>query len=83
MGKDSEVYRVTFKPLFLAVTTFEPGTKYKLIFKRVQAIHVTFIVHMFNVKLNFLIFSLNYFIADYFTSIPKILLLIQFIDNQA
>ncbi len=34
MGKDSEEYRVTFKPLFLAVTTFEPGTKYKLIFKR-------------------------------------------------
>ncbi len=33
MGKDSEEYRVTFKPLFLAVS-FEPGTKYKLIFKR-------------------------------------------------
>ena len=34
MGKDSEEYRVTFKPLFLAVTQSEAGLKYKLIFKR-------------------------------------------------
>jgi hypothetical protein len=34
VGKGSEEYRVTFKPLSLAVTSFEPGTKYKLIFKR-------------------------------------------------
>ncbi len=34
MGKSSEEYRVTFKPLTLAVSTFEHGTRYKLIFKR-------------------------------------------------
>ena len=34
IGKGSEEYRVTFKPLVLAVSMFEHGTKYKLIFKR-------------------------------------------------
>jgi hypothetical protein len=34
LGKGSEEYRVTFKPLVLAVSMFEHGTKYKLIFKR-------------------------------------------------
>jgi len=34
LGKGSEEYRVTFKPLVLAVSMFEPETRYKLIFKR-------------------------------------------------
>ncbi len=34
LGKGSEEYRVTFKPLVLAVSNFEQGTKFKLIFKR-------------------------------------------------
>ena len=34
IGKGSEEYRVTFKPLVLAVSMFEHGTKYRLVFKR-------------------------------------------------
>jgi hypothetical protein len=34
IGKGSDEYRVTFKPLVLAVSMFEPGSRYKLIFKR-------------------------------------------------
>ena len=34
IGKGSEEYRVTFKPIVLAVTNVNPGNKYQLIFKR-------------------------------------------------
>jgi len=34
LGKSSDEYYVTFKPLSLSVSTFEEGTEFQLIFKR-------------------------------------------------